>query len=525
MKIFYNKFLIFLHPFILGIFPILWLYINNIDQLTWKDVSITLFIIICLILLLYIIISYFLYDFSKAAIFSSLFLLLFFSYNHVFNSIIKNINSTFINSIILFTIFGFFILLFLFLKNSKSNFLVINKAFSIIGITSLTSLGYFWLINEVQIPRDNIAQFVSYWRNTNHTNNISLSTPDVKPNIFYIILDAMGGSEILKTRYNIDISQQLNELENLNFSLPKNTYSNYGITSYSLASSLNFMYLSDLSHTIGITTTSAIPLEIMIEYNKIFQILKEQGYKIAVFSDEYTITDITTSDIYLKPGFFTFNAFQYELIQTTPLPQLSSIFLKSSLYDKHRNKIQFTFDQLELLSKEIGPLFVFAHIMAPHPPFVYDSQGNHIQPNRDFSMDDGIDFIKSASEKEYLSGYGQQAIYILDKTIYTANKLIENSNSPPIIIIQGDHGPRSIMDWSSMENSDLNEAMSIANYFYFPDSDYDCLYNGITPVNTFRIILNQFFGGNLELLNDKIFYRPGDRRYEFIDITKKIKSY
>ena len=38
--------------------------------------------------------------------------------------------------------------------------------------------------------------------------------------------------------------------------------------------------------------------------------------------------------------------------------------------------------------------------------------------------------------------------------------------------------------------------------FYFPDHDYKNLNDSIQPVNTFRIVLNKFFGANYPLLKD-----------------------
>jgi hypothetical protein len=76
-------------------------------------------------------------------------------------------------------------------------------------------------------------------------------------------------------------------------------------------------------------------------------------------------------------------------------------------------------------------------------------------------------------------------------------KLIANSATPPIIIIQGDHGPTV--------PSQARERMRILNVYYLPGVDAP-LYPTITPVNTFRVIFNTYFGQNLELLDDVSLY-------------------
>ena len=56
------------------------------------------------------------------------------------------------------------------------------------------------------------------------------------------------------------------------------------------------------------------------------------------------------------------------------------------------------------------------------------------------------------------------------------------------------------------------------NAYYFPDGDYRDLYQTITPVNTFRIVLNKYFGRDFERLPDRI-YAYTQNYYDFYEIT------
>jgi hypothetical protein len=71
-------------------------------------------------------------------------------------------------------------------------------------------------------------------------------------------------------------------------------------------------------------------------------------------------------------------------------------------------------------------------------------------------------------------------------------EIIKNSDTYPIIILQSDHGfviPE--------------RRYNILNAFYLPGQDYNgLLYPSISPVNTFRIIFNQYFKENLEMRDD-----------------------
>ena len=66
--------------------------------------------------------------------------------------------------------------------------------------------------------------------------------------------------------------------------------------------------------------------------------------------------------------------------------------------------------------------------------------------------------------------------------------------------------------------------MSILNAYYFPGRRYEALYDRISPVNSFRVVLNTFFAANLELLPDRSFFSTWAEPYHFIDVTDDVRS-
>ena len=66
-----------------------------------------------------------------------------------------------------------------------------------------------------------------------------------------------------------------------------------------------------------------------------------------------------------------------------------------------------------------------------------------------------------------------------------------------VVVIEGDHG------YGYHDNPALSEReFSNLNAYFFSDKNYQSLYPTISPVNTFRIILNKYFCKNLPLLKD-----------------------
>jgi hypothetical protein len=112
--------------------------------------------------------------------------------------------------------------------------------------------------------------------------------------------------------------------------------------------------------------------------------------------------------------------------------------------------------------------------------------------------------------------------YLNERMVEVVDAILSNSKQPPIIIIQGDHGPGNYFNMIEPDNTCLKERYSILNAYYFPNHDYDTLYPGITPVNSFRVVFNQYFGTSLELLEDKSYYATWLAPYVFSDVSDEV---
>mgnify|MGYP005856748277 CR=1 FL=1 len=102
-----------------------------------------------------------------------------------------------------------------------------------------------------------------------------------------------------------------------------------------------------------------------------------------------------------------------------------------------------------------------------------------------------------------------------------------DDRNPPIILVQSDEGPFPERDgtvpWHEQPPHVQRIKTSIINAYYFPNGDYSQMREGVTPVNSYRILFNTYFGTNFALLPDRIFVSPDERRlYEFHDVTDAV---
>ena len=352
------------------------------------------------------------------------------------------------------------------------------------------------------------------------------------PDIYYIILDGYGQAEMLSNVYDYDNSEFIRFLKSKGFYIAEHARSNYFQTPISLSSSLNMSYLDFAPELAGKNTFNRLPLYELLNNNHSLNLLRKIGYTSITTETGYNFTEISSSDYVFSPFRNNLNDFESFYVSTSALsvfmeasnPVSDAIFslMPPAGYRAYGERMVFSLQKLEDIAQmtDESPKFVFIHVVGPHPPFVFDSKGNPIAIDKPFLSGDGMDF--STSTADYQRDYIEQLKYINILAQNAIEDILTHSTHPPIIILQGDHGPGSLLNRDNMDESCLYERASILSAYYFPDTNYNSLYPSITPVNSFRILFNQYFGQNLALLTDKTYFSPQSFPYRFTDISDLI---
>lgn len=341
----------------------------------------------------------------------------------------------------------------------------------------------------------------------------STAASRMKPNIFFIILDAYANNATLKQVYHYDNKDFLGRLRQKGFWVNESSVSNYAYTFLSLASSLNMQYLDKLSSSAGNTSRDETLLYPLISDNTVARLLKKEGYTFLHFDSGWAVSrDSAAAD---------------EIIRCTGLNEIQTVFLRTTLLNPFvetfslkgvRARVLCTFEQLKMIGNtNKGPYFVVAHIVAPHPPFVFEADGSMpAQPGLRKTP-------KALWRKRFQEAYLSQLSFINTKVLDFIDVVQRGTDGPPIIILQADHGPAFPSDLErDPTEAIIEERMGILNAIYLPKECQCDLYEKLTPVNVFRIIFDGCFGTKYSRLKDRSFYSRSDDPYRFIDVTDRL---
>lgn len=492
-----------------GILPLLILWGENRLQVAFRVVVPVFLLTVAGVLLVWLLCSLLFHLWVRGSYFSLLFFLLFFTFGHVYNQIggtrFAGIEIGYIKLMVMYAVILFGGVIFFTLHKHPRTTMV-----SVLNLVTL-ALVIFNLgkILVFQVQRGGVS------RVTSSEAVEKISGQPGQPDVYYLILDAYARADFLMDTYQYDNSAFIRSLQERGFYVADCSNSNYDGTLSSVASSLNFEYL-DYYNIPDDELSGGTGKEVkQLANNRMMKELRPLGYQFVTTRGYSAFNDIRSSDLYLNvvddpARQYTLQRSQFArlFLSTTMLRILFEIytanpseyafipywfelssdneFLDSSTY--WYNQTRYVFDQLETIPERDGDYFVYAHINAPHGPYVFDREGNfrYIEP--------------TDNKKEY---YVDTIIYLNERVLQLVDTLLSNSDQAPIIVIQGDHGSHIVAGGYDKHK--------ILNAYYLPGSDFD-LYETITPVNTFRIILNEYFGKQLDLLPDKLYVKVTDKR-------------
>lgn len=492
------------YPFLFALYPVLFLFSHNIEEVRFSVIWLPAASCLVLTTLIWIAARLTLRDNVKAGLLTFLLAFMIFSYGHFYNLVagfaVRKLKTP-VPVLVLVWIFLFGLLGYLAVKTKKELLalsLFLNVMASLLVIFAIAQIAGAYLSTSPSPRVESPAQ-----EPITLSPRTGLGKGEL-PDVYYLIFDRYAGERTLQEYYSFDNRDFLSDLKSRGFYVAARSRCNYPQTYFSLASSLNMTYLSYLVERGPVKKRVIYG---MLQDYKVWRLLKTAGYRFVHFGSWYEGTKVNRhADLNFEGGsLFDFSHdFEQKLIEATILRH---IFKDRLLPSTERDRILKTFANLAGIPEIKGPKFVFLHMLLPHHPFLFGPGGEATKG------------IAGPSESQ-ADRYIDQLRFTSKKIIWLIDHLIARSASPPVIILQSDEGPaeeekpsleirkypkkyREIINW--------RVRCEILNAFYWPGVGHNNFYETMTPVNTFRLFFNLYFGTKYPLLEDKTFIAVGTK--------------
>lgn len=475
-----------LHTFLFIILICLFLFAHNYGQVEIFMMKRTLVAGTVFSICLFGIIYFFIRNRIKTGIICTLLLLLLFNYGVLYDAL----EALYFSGFWPFNNIHRYLIGFTFLASVIIIYLVHKKIAEGFGINYILNILVLILIifNGIKI----FNFYTKYHTPESAHNNIVVVNPNKQlPNLYYIILDGYANQHTLKKYYDYDNSDFINFLKTNQFFVADSSISNYYSTPPSLAATMNMDYLPQIS---------GAEIRKHLLHNKFLSILKGHGYTLYNLQSGYSVTngfsEVDSTIVINGP-----NEFERGILKFT-------IFRLDDLFGMiQHTRLKSQFEKLATISRiQKKQRFIFVHIVAPHPPFVFNSQGKHVYNDK-----------HSDNSWEPKKNYVEQLMYV-NKIMKTFISQIITNDKSGVIILQSDHGP-----WIQSQDEDaVFEARSmILNAMRYPGRKDTIFNRSVSSVNTFRFFIKEYIDSSFTLLKDSAAGREEIMMNRlFIDRTK-----
>jgi hypothetical protein len=483
-------------------FPVLYLYANNVSQMKFGEAVLPLGLCLAGGMVLWALLTLILRNARKAGLGTVLFLFFFFTYGHLCD-ILKYLGvSVTEHTYLLIAILCIWGCSLYFISRASRDFRITTTVLNVVAV-ALIAINLFNIASyQIELARTSEYRPEESWPES----PASPAEPGTLPDIYFIIFDEYAHPDTMKEWYDYDNSEFFNILEDKGFFIASESKTRSPQTPQCLAQVLNMEYLTpgwEYKPEIGNYVENETNIRLYkaylwndknfkkIAYNQVAAFLRARGYKYVTFVASALWRNYLkdSSDLYFN--YFEEevdtpwkSTFQKTLWNTTILRPFYHYMIGSEI--AHRRKTLDILEHLKKTPEMEGPKFIFAHLYCPHEPFVFDPNGEYISPENH----------KNYADRKY---YRDQYIFITKEIEKLVDALLEKSETPPIIILQSDHGIRP-------KHSGIvigpDEWKKILNAMYLPGMNYTEISPAISPVNTFRLIFSHYFDADYPLLED-----------------------
>ena len=318
--------------------------------------------------------------------------------------------------------------------------------------------------------------------------------------VYLVVLDEYANSSVLKERFGFDNRVFEDSLARLGFTIPRVFRSNYVQTLLSLPSMVNFSHLTRLTEELGPRETDPSLPNYLVENNRTVAFLKGRGYRFLFFPSQWWIS--TRHNRNADSEFTAWRGFDpaRDATRSDLRRWFVSVTVLPSDYGYDADHVKRTLQGMAQVPSISDPTFVFAHVLNPHRPVVFNA--SNCPALRGRSSRAGL----SVGQDAYIRQIECLNSLLLD----LVTGLLRSSSPAPIILLVGDHGSNSLRYSSAKSAETVSPAQARERFgafgaFYLPDGGGRLFADSVTLVNVIPKALNYYFEAGIPLSPDSLY--------------------
>lgn len=276
-----------------------------------------------------------------------------------------------------------------------------------------------------------------------------------RPDIWLLVLDGHPGLQAIEQDFGQGTAEALaRRLSSAGFDVPESAWTTYWTTDYSVSSLLEMTFPTSSVDRVDATTQDLY--RVIAGDNRLVSALESNGYETHMVESGWSGSacgreiDRCIASAWLDESMFL-------LLSSSVLNEFVLESFGYAFTAGTKTTIGWLLDNADRLSRDGQPSFVFAHLMAPHPPFLLGSDCDLVYED----ARSGVTFQRTGVSPE------QREEFLEDQMACTERFVIDLAgkvDTRSVLVLLSDHGTdrrnqleRSADDW---ESADIVERMN-----------------------------------------------------------------
>ncbi|WP_167558592.1 sulfatase-like hydrolase/transferase [Bradyrhizobium canariense] len=313
------------------------------------------------------------------------------------------------------------------------------------------------------------------------------------PNVYWIVLDGYPRQDVLQEFFNFDNEPFVQSLKGLDFTVYDHALASFPETIFSISSTVSLGFLVSGTGSSLKMPPSAELYRAVRGQNVVVNTMRSMGYRYIHFENGYdNLTQCPMEgaicikgNVQSDGGVIQFDEFNLAVLSKTPLMDLIAAFANRSADQSPfmKGAVHELTNKLSSVPEHGEPFFLYAHVLAPHPPirFRRDCSVRVVTPDLvDWNSKDRSAFL------DQLGCVNDEAIALL--------KTVVQRDPQAIIVVQSDHGTafrgQFKKPFDAWDQLDLKERFGALNALRMPAACSSYAQGTVDLVNTFSRVLS-----------------------------------